>query len=146
MPVLQHPFPARVAGLQAQSSSSSGSGAFLDCYARGWMQGGMGKGEKMDWRGIKRQAKKKENRKQAKTKQEKFSLRYYTGVGWDCWIPHNFTPLSWRDVTEQMFFILTRRLCPEANASWLHSGVQDLDTQPWKKSLSVTKKTALAAS
>lgn len=60
-------------------------------------------------RGIKRQAEKeKEKRKQAKTKQEKFSLRYYTGVGWDCWIPNNFTPLSWRDVTEQMFFILTR--------------------------------------
>lgn len=35
---------------------------------------------------------------------------YYSRAGWHCWTPHSFTAWSWKDVTEQIFSILTRRL------------------------------------
>jgi len=57
MPVPQHPFPARVAGWHA-----SGCRAFLDCYACGWMRGGVGKGESTGQGGIKRQAEKEKGK------------------------------------------------------------------------------------
>lgn len=63
--------PARVAGSHSQSTSGSGSGPFLDCSARGWMQGGTGKGESTGQREIKRQTEENKRKiKKTQTKQE----------------------------------------------------------------------------
>lgn len=115
---IEHALPARVAGLHTQCPGGSGSRVFLDCCARGWMSEGMGKGDSMGQRAIKRQAVKEKRETENQNQARIVLFGYYSRAGWHGWIPHSFTALSKKDVSEQIFSIPSRRLSLKAAASY----------------------------